>query len=168
MGKPPPGMDMFGEMEWKKAAKAAKAKWEAHNPDAAGADSGGGGGGGGGGSKAAASGPEQYGGPVDGKYKMSKPPPGMDMFAEMEWKKKAKAAKAEWEAANGGAPAAGGGGSPPPKAAAAPSGPEQYGDAVDGKWKNNPVPELVAGDMFAEMAWKKQQKAAKAEWEAAQ
>ena len=42
---------------------------------------------------------------VDGKFKIGKPPPGMDMFGEMEWKKKAKQAKADWEAKNGGAAA---------------------------------------------------------------
>ena len=75
---------------------------------------------------------------VDGKFKTGKPPPGMDMFGEMEWKKKAKQAKADWEAKNGGAaaddkPKAGGGGG---SRAAEPSGPEQYGGPVDGKWKN--------------------------------
>jgi hypothetical protein len=97
----------------------------------------------------------------------------MDMFGEMDWKKKAKKAKADWEAKNGGPPAdektkgSGGGRGGGASAPAAPSGPEQYGGPVDGKWKNAKVPESVAGDMFAEMAWKKKQKAAKAEWEAA-
>ena len=72
----------------------------------------------------------------------------------MDWKKKAKAAKAEWEAANGG----GGGGASGAKAAlqgavmgggggaaAADEGPEQYGSAVDGVWKNAKVPPHVAG-----------------------
>ena len=73
----------------------------------------------------------------------------------MDWKKKAKAAKAEWEAANGG----GGGGAGGAKAAlqgavmggggggaaAADEGPEQYGSAVDGVWKNAKVPPHVAG-----------------------
>lgn len=142
---------------------------------------------------------------VDGKFKIGKPPPGMDMFGEMEWKKKAKQAKADWEAKNGGsaaddAPKAAAGGGGGGSRAAAPSGPEQYGGPVDGKWKNatasllthppthstlththHPssqclclrlcvcaqVPDSIAGDMFAEMAWKKKQKAAKAEWEAA-
>ena len=52
----------------------------------------GGGGGGGGG----------YGKVVDGAFKIGKPPPGMDMFGEMDWKKKAKKAKADWEAKRGG------------------------------------------------------------------
>eukprot|EP01046_Picozoa_sp_COSAG06_P040155 COSAG06_NODE_4828_length_3926_cov_3.148680_2_plen_147_part_00 len=136
--------------------------------DSSGPNVGGGGGGGGGG------GDGGYGKVVDGVFKIGKPPPGMDMFGEMDWKKKAKKAKAEWEAKNGGPPAAGGGGGGGKGGgggggggAAAPSGPEQYGGPVDGKWKNAKVPESVAGDMFAEMAWKKKQKAAKAEWQAA-
>ena len=108
---------------------------------------------------------------IDGKFKIGKPPPGLDMFGEMEWKKKAKKAKADWEAENGG-PAAddkpkGSGGGGGAAAGGGSAGPEQYGGPVDGKWKNAKVPESVAGDMFAEMAWKKKQKAAKAEWEAA-
>lgn len=95
------------------------------------------------------------------------------MFGEMDWKKKAKKAKADWEAKNGG-PAddkptgpGGGRGAGGSAGAAEPHGPEQYGGPVDGKWKNAKVPDSVAGDMFKEMAWKKKQKAAKAEWEAA-
>ena len=77
----------------------------------------------------------------------------------MDWKKKAKAAKAEWEAANGGggggasgakaalqgAVMGGGGGGGGGGAAAADEGPEQYGSAVDGVWKNAKVPPHVAG-----------------------
>ena len=62
-----------------------------------GADGGGGRGGGGGGG-----GGGMYGGEVDGKWVNKKPPAGMDMFAEMDWKKRQKAAKAEWEAEQGG------------------------------------------------------------------
>jgi hypothetical protein len=32
------------------------------------------------------------------------------------------------------------------------------------RWVNRKPPPNVAGDMFAEMAWKKKQKAAKQEW----
>ena len=75
----------------------------------------------------------------------------------MDWKKKAKAAKAEWEAANGGGGggaggakaalqgAVMGGGGGGAAAAAADEGPEQYGSAVDGVWKNAKVPPHVAG-----------------------
>lgn len=119
--------------------------------DSSGPNVGGAGGSGGG------AGGSTYGEVVDGKFKIGKPPPGMDMFGEMDWKKKAKKAKADWEAKNGGPSTddkpkggrAGGAGGP----AAPPAGPEQYGGPVDGKWKNAKVPESVAGDMFAEMAW---------------
>lgn len=47
-------------------------------------------------------------------------------------------------------------------------GSEFGGPSEDGsKWVNKKIPPNVAGDMFGEMAWKKKQKAAKAEWEAA-
>ena len=46
----------------------------------------------------------EYGGPdKDGRWKNSKPPAslGNDMFKEMAWKKKQKAAKAAWQALQG-------------------------------------------------------------------
>lgn len=109
MAKPPPGLDMFGEMDWKKKAKAEKKKWEESNACEAAA--------------AKASGPlsesqvgaqqqsqmqqkslgslkaseKQYGSAVGGKWVMGKPPPGLDMFGEMAWQKRAKAEKKKWE-----------------------------------------------------------------------
>ena len=117
--KPPPGIDMFAEMEWKKAAKKAKQDFEASGAGAAAAapasaavapgsarDKGG------------AGGSELYGGPDEsGKWKSKKVPAGMDMFAEVEWKKAAKKAKQDFEASKAvGAAAA----APAPTAAAAP------------------------------------------------
>lgn len=104
MAKPPPGLDMFGEMDWKKKAKAEKNKWEAasksddspsiprgetHQQSQRQQKTVGG-------SKVDADASE-FGQVVGGKWVMAKPPPGLDMFAEMDWKKKAKLAKAKWE-----------------------------------------------------------------------
>ena len=41
-----------------------------------------------------------YGGEVKGQWVNAKPPPTMDMFQEIAWKKKQREAKAEWEAKN--------------------------------------------------------------------
>lgn len=50
----------------------------------------------------------KYGEVIDGAWVMKKPPSGMDMFAEMNWKKQAKRAKEEWEATGAAGQAAGG------------------------------------------------------------
>eukprot|EP01051_Picozoa_sp_SAG22_P033391 SAG22_NODE_14598_length_370_cov_1.129151_1_plen_110_part_01 len=104
MAKPPPGLDMFGEMDWKKKAKAEKIKWETaskshdsprgprgetqqqsqRQQQTSGVSK----------ADTAAS---EFGQVVDGKWVMAKPPPGLGMFAEMDWKKKAKSAKTKWE-----------------------------------------------------------------------
>ena len=53
---------------------------------------------------------------------MKKPPAGMDMFAEMDWKKKAKAARDEWEAARtGGEADAGNEAAPAPPGTSSPA-----------------------------------------------
>jgi hypothetical protein len=78
-------------------------------------------------------------------------------------------------AANGPpAPAAGQGAELLPDAAvggqpatAAPQPLGEYGGPVDGTWVNSKPPPHIAQDMFAEIAWKKKQKNAKMEWEAA-
>lgn len=50
----------------------------------------------------------KYGEVIDGAWVMKKAPSGMDMFAEMNWKKEAKKAKEEWEATGATGQAGGG------------------------------------------------------------
>ena len=45
----------------------------------------------------------EYGGEVKGQWVNAKPPPTLDMFQEIAWKKKQREAKAEWAAKNPGA-----------------------------------------------------------------
>ena len=66
----------------------------------------------------------EFGSVVDGKWVNAKPPAGIEMFAEIAWKKKQRTAKQEWESAN--ATIASTTSAPPslaPAAPAPPSGP---------------------------------------------
>ena len=66
----------------------------------------------------------EFGSVVDGKWTNAKPPAGIEMFAEIAWKKKQRTAKQEWESAN--ATIASTTSAPPslaPAAPAPPSGP---------------------------------------------
>jgi len=77
-----------------------------------------------------------YGDIVGGKWVMRKPPPGMDMFGEMAWKKKAKVAKDDWVAANTG----GGGGDAPAAPASAPAPPRHAAAAPPAPAATAPAP----------------------------
>ena len=138
----------FGEMDWKRKAKAAKAEWEAAN---------GVGGVGAGGAKAAPQGAVMGGGAA------AAPPRGGDLLSQIAAGSQARpsgaAALSSIDALlsqNRAAAAVG-----KPQA----TGPDQYGKPVDGRWVNAKVPPAL--DMFQEMAWKRRQKEAQAAWEAA-
>jgi hypothetical protein len=103
--KPPPGLDMFGEIAWKKRQKEAKQRAEsedsepnpASNPAATAAAATAGGGDG------------EYGPPWN-----KKPPPGLGMFEEIAWKNRQKEAQ---ERAESGGPEANSDSSRQPSAA---------------------------------------------------
>ena len=102
---------------------------------------------------------EEYGNVVGGEFVINKPPVGLDMFAEMAWKKKAKAAKAEWNKQHGIKP------SPPPEPEPAPGpvGGEDYGKVVDDEYIMNKPPTDLK--MMKQLEWTGRAKKAKEAWE---